>query len=169
MPLQVVFITIRLPTWGLGAMLLVPWFTSGAYLTVRAFRGRYPGYTPQMELFRSGMVVLSLGLLGLGVAAIAFPELSSVGYGVQGEPAWVAATGLRDIALGLMAAGLLLRAPSALRVFLPTLILVPLGDVAFVLLWGDSVLGIAPHALGAIYITGLSMLASRSVPPLSPR
>ena len=116
------------------------------------------------------MAVLIVGLLGLGLAAIALPGLSDVGYGVAGgTPAWVAATGRRDVALGVMAAGLLWRAPSALRLFLPALAIIPLGDVAIVLIWGESLLGITPHALGALYIMGLWALARQSVPPLPPR
>lgn len=111
-------------------------------------------------LYRAGCWILALGLLLLGISGMAAPELASHGYGVpSAEPTWVSATSVRDVALGVMVIGFIVKQPAALRVFLPAMVLVPLADVVFVLLWGDSVWGITPHALGTVVIVVLAILS----------
>ena len=114
------------------------------------------------RLLRVGTVLLALGLLALGAQTLLMPKLAAVGFGVPVEnPVFLTAAGMRDVALGAMALGLLKWHSPALRVFLPALLFVPLSDVALVLVHGTSVWGIVPHGLGALYIAGLSGLAFR--------
>jgi hypothetical protein len=116
-------------------------------------------------LYRVGCWILALGLLLLGISGMAVPELQSGIYGVPTtEPAWVSATSLRDVALGVMAIGFLVKQPAAMRVFLPAMILVPLADVVFVLLWGEHVWAITPHALGTVVIVALAVLSRTHAP-----
>ena len=111
-------------------------------------------------LYRVGCWILALGLLLLGVSGMAVPEFQSGIYGVPTtEPTWVSATSLRDVVLGIMAIGFIVKQPDAMRTFLPAMVLVPLADVVFVLLWGDSVWGITPHALGTVVIVVLAILS----------
>jgi hypothetical protein len=72
--------------------------------------------------------------------------------------------GLRDLALGQMTLALLLRQPSALRLFLPPLLFLPVGDVVLVLLADQPLVHTAPHIFGALVIAVLSVLAWR-IPP----
>ena len=105
---------------------------------------------------------MGVGLLGLGGHAVLMPESASLSYGMPTpEAGWVAATGLRDIALGVMTLLLWFRAPQALKWFLAGLLLVPLGDILLVLLHGRGPLNTLPHALGAGYITALLFASSR--------
>ena len=113
--------------------------------------------------------ILALGLLALGVGALVAPGFSSNSYGVPTEAsAWVMATGLRDIALAGMIAGLWWGARDALKWVFPGMLLVPLGDVVIVLLEGESLVGIAPHAAGTAYIALLSWCSWRWSPPRRP-
>ena len=112
-------------------------------------------------LARLGTVVLAIGLLGLGVGALVLPEWSAQTYGVPVEQgAWVQATGLRDLVLGLVLLALL-PSPTALRRILPLVILLPLGDVAIVLLDGQPLAATAPHAVGTLAIAILAGLVWR--------
>ena len=113
--------------------------------------------------------VLALGLFALGLGAFVAPSFSSVSYGVPTDAsAWVMATGLRDVALGAMVVGLWWGARDALKWFLPGMMLVPLGDVVIVLLHGESIVGIAPHAAGTVYIALLSWCSWRWSAPRTP-
>jgi hypothetical protein len=114
------------------------------------------------RLLGVGTVLLGLGLLALGAQTLLMPELAAAGFGVPVEnPVYLTAAGMRDVALGAMALGLLKWHSPALRVFLPALLFVPLSDVALVLVHGTSVSGTLLHALGAVYIAGLGGLAFR--------
>jgi len=111
-------------------------------------------------ILRTGTALLSMGLILLGLGALFLPEFSSEGYGVPSvDGTWVGATGLRDLALGLMTLILLLRQPSALRLFLPPLLVLPLGDIVLVLLAGKPLVNTAPHVMGTLAIGALSVLA----------
>ena len=111
---------------------------------------------------RAALVLVGLGLVGLGLQAMVAPGTASGAFGVPSEDgAWVAAAGLRDIALGAMTFALIAWQPRGLLVFLPAMVLVPLGDILIVLIWGESVMGIAPHVFGAVALGSISVLAWR--------
>ena len=105
---------------------------------------------------------MGTGLIGLGLHAALMPGLASLSYGMPTlEPGWVAATGLRDVALGVMTFTLWFKRPDALRWFLPGLLLVPLGDIVLVLMHGGGLLSTLPHALGVGYIAALLFASTR--------
>jgi len=72
---------------------------------------------------------------------------------------WMAATGLRDGGLGVTAIALFLLDRPALRIFVPTLLVVPLGDAVVTLQFGGSAIGAATHCLGAVAILLLAIFA----------
>ena len=112
-------------------------------------------------LARLGTIGLAVGLLGLGIGALALPEWSAQTYGVPAEQStWVQATGMRDLVLGLVLLALL-PSPAALRRVLPLVIVLPLGDVALVLLAGQPLAATAPHVAGVLAIAVLSILVWR--------
>ncbi len=111
---------------------------------------------------RAATVVVGLGLLGFGVQALVAPAAASAAFGIPSQDAaWVAIAGLRDVGLGAMTFALLVWQPRGLRVFLPAMVLVPLGDILIVLRWGESVMGIAPHLLGVAALGAISFVAWR--------
>lgn len=112
-------------------------------------------------LARLGSAGLAVGLLGLGVGALVLPEWSAQTYGVPAEQVtWVQATGLRDLVMGLILLALLPN-PAALRRIVPLVIVLPLGDVALVLLSGQPLSATAPHAAGVLAIGILTALLWR--------
>ena len=115
------------------------------------------------RLFTVGLVVLVVGLTALGVNAFFAPEGAADGYGIAaGAPGWISATGLRDVSLAVAVLGVWRAHPIALRPLLLGVLVVPLGDVAVVLLAGSPLPAIAPHAIGAVGVAVLWWLAPRT-------
>ena len=84
---------------------------------------------PQMlthMLVNVGALCMGVGLFSLGVLCALSPEFAASAYGVpiDGDSAWVAAVGLRDLSLGLSTVGILFAAPQALRIFVPCCVLI---------------------------------------------
>lgn len=105
---------------------------------------------------RVGTLLVGLGLIGIGLGALVFPGASSLGYGVPStDTTWVAATGLRDLTLGLLLVALRIRHPQAVRLSLSILLILPIGDAALVLVAGKSLASTLPHVLGAAFCAGL--------------
>jgi hypothetical protein len=103
-------------------------------------------------------LVLGIGLIAVGIAAIVAPQFSSSMFGIAAvnRPAWayLRATGLRDIAIGsLLFAFIALRSgPRALGLALMILSLIPIGDAINV--WmnagAQNVSALALHSVSAI-------------------
>lgn len=118
-------------------------------------------------LLRYGTWILGLGLIALGVGALLLPGPSSEAYGVPtSEVTWVAATGCRDLALGITVLLLVQRQPDALRWVLPPAFLLPAVDAVLVVMAGRPWLNTFPHVTGAIVIGVLAVLAWRHKPLL---
>lgn len=119
-----------------------------------------------------GSGFLAVGLLLLGTTCILNPEFAAKGYGVPFPEdciakecvgaevlvSWVKAAGVRDFALGMVTLALLLKAPVALRWFLPAVLVLPLGDV-YVAYTHAGLGAIVPHALGTLGIAGAACAA----------
>lgn len=80
------------------------------------------------------------------------------GISVSSDIAWVQVAGLRDLGLGVASASIYRLEPRAMRVYAPTLLLVPLGDVILTLKHG-TVLGALTHCGGIVAIGILSICA----------
>ena len=110
-----------------------------------------------------GAMCLSFGLCGLGVVCVFAPHDASSLYGLPvkagGDVSWVLVAGLRDFGLGLATLMLQVFEPSALRVFVPSIICVPLGDAALTILQGGTMLDAAMHGMGTIAVTILAVCA----------
>jgi len=119
------------------------------------------------KLVTIGSFLLGIALLGLGTHVLFVSEFAAQGYGVLlagASPAYLIATGMRDLVLGFMTLGILFRHRDALPLFLICLTLLPIADVVIVLKFGDSLAGIAPHAIGTIgliILSGLSLHETR--------
>ena len=108
-----------------------------------------------------GSCILSVGLISLSFLCVTAPEFSAEMYGlpVQAAGGWLAAVGLRDFGLGASTLALFLFDRPALRVYVPSLLVVPLGDAAITLWWGGTTIGAATHCLGAVAILLLAIFA----------
>jgi hypothetical protein len=110
-----------------------------------------------------GTVLVGLGLIALGAAALILPDLAAQSYGVPSEePTWVSATGCRDAAFGVLLL-VLLRQRTALAWCLTCLSLLPVCDAALVSVSGAPPIALLPHVVGAVVILSLSVLAWREV------
>ena len=146
-------------------------------------------------LFNLGSACLSMGLIGLGIGCLALPDASAEMYGLptqEGAP-WVMVAGLRDLGLGVAAVALFLLEPRAMRVFVPTLLIIvradsaeltlpalrpadarlpafaqPIGDALLTLKMGGTVVGALTHTGGVVCIGVLAVCAWLD-PALSPR
>jgi hypothetical protein len=110
-------------------------------------------------LVQLGSVVMAIGLIGLSIVCTVAPNTASEMYGLslQDTSGWLAATGLRDFGLGVSTIALFVFDRPALRIFVPSLLIIPIGDAAITLLWGGSALGAATHLLGAVAILLLAV------------
>ena len=110
--------------------------------------------------FNVGCVCLSVGLLGLGVACMFAPEAAAQLYGIPADAtgAWVQVAGLRDLGLGCTALALYCAQPSAMRVFAPTLLVIPVGDAALTFRYG-SAFDALTHLVGTVAIAVLAACA----------
>ena len=91
------------------------------------------------------------------------PDLASWGYGVSPlEPngkAFLVATGMRDLSLGLMTLYLLKNFRAAMGMFLLLMLVIPVADTAIVLVHGSNPVRVLPHAVGIVAIAVISWLA----------
>ncbi len=112
---------------------------------------------------RFGILLLGLGLILVGAGAVVAPASSSTTYGVPtAEYTWVAATGFRDIAFGVLLVLLQINAPHAVRWVLPPLLILPVADVGLVLAAGRPLTSTLPHLAGAVVIAVLCALCWRT-------
>ena len=104
-----------------------------------------------------GSVIMGSGLIGLGGVCCLAPATAAQLYGLPVQldeaVAWVRVAGLRDAGLGVAAFALLAYQRSALRYFVPAILLIPLGDAQIT--WsapGGTATGAATHLAGTICV-----------------
>jgi len=116
-------------------------------------------------LFHVGCYCLSIGLGCLGILSLVEPSAAADMFGIAATSdearQWVRAAGLRDLALGFSAFALYLASPQSMRVFVPTLLPLPIGDAMLTLAVGgkDAMQGATTHLLGTVAIGILSACA----------
>ena len=114
-------------------------------------------------LFHLGTGCLVFGLSVLGILSVALPLVASEMYGLPASDpsatAWVSVAGLRDLGLAMAALALYLYEPRSLRAFVPTLLLIPIGDAILTLRLGGTVIGALTHLGGVFAISVLTACA----------
>ena len=87
----------------------------------------------------AGSAILSVSFIGYGIRCFTSPAHVASSYGLgAASDGWVAAIGVRNIALGVQTLVLICSHRSALRVFVPGLALVPIGDCYVVAAYGSG-------------------------------
>ena len=104
-----------------------------------------------------GSNIMGCGLILLGVACCVAPTAAAEMYGVAaaGSPpaiTWVQIAGLRDAGLGIATLALFAINRPALRVFVPAILCIPLGDAALTWSAGGSAIGVATHLAGTVAV-----------------
>lgn len=118
----------------------------------------------ERQFLHIGSILLGLGLIAVGGAAVVLPEASAAMFGVpNADPAWVGAAGIRDVAFGALVL-VLSRQLEALRWCLTCLMAIPLGDATLVYASGAPAVATLPHVVGAVVILVLSILAWKRAP-----
>ena len=111
-----------------------------------------------------GSWITGIGLILLALQCFVVPWAAE-GYGVspidENGFAYLLATGMRDLFMGIATLYLLLHHRSALPFFFLAMIVVPLADTLIVLRYGDSLLATGPHVIGLVGLALLSYLAHR--------
>lgn len=124
-----------------------------------------------------GACVLGSGLVAMGSMCYVAPSVASDVYGLpifpNGQPAflksdappnaeaWVMATGLRDLSLGVATLSIQIFRRDALLFLVPSVLLVPLGDacITYASLAGEGRLAAtAPHCFGSACVGALLLL-----------
>ena len=109
-----------------------------------------------------GARLTGLGLILLGLHVFA-PDLAAWGYGVEpldaNGKAYLVATGIRDLALGLMTLYLLRNFRASLGMFFLFMLVIPLADTLIVLQHGTAAWKILPHAVGIVAIAVIAFCA----------
>jgi len=105
-----------------------------------------------------GTSIMGVSLIGFGLRCMSSPAVAAAMHGLrEAPPGWGASVGLRDAGLGCVTLALHVSHRSALRVFVPLLLFVPLADFyAIYLSGGDAAAGVAQCA-GAMCIIALSV------------
>lgn len=109
-----------------------------------------------------GAALTGIGLIVLGLHVF-LPDLAAWGYGVTPlEPngkAYLVATGMRDLSLGLMTLYLLKHFRAAIGMFFLFMLVIPIADTAIVLMHGSNPINVLPHAVGIVAVAIISWLA----------
>ena len=105
------------------------------------------------RLCTAGAAVVGTALISISVTCAFSPHAASKMYGVpSSDVAWISSAGVRDFSLGFAVLALL-RAQNigALRIMIPCLAIVAVGDTCIVLQFGSGGLrAAAPHLLGGL-------------------
>ena len=113
-------------------------------------------------MFLSGTLILATGLTALGVFCIVNPMQAALLYGVPSPDAisnaWVAVAGMRDLSMGITTLLLFIFQRSSLRWYVPSLLILPLGDAGLVFRFGGSQADAISHVFGFVCIAVLSMV-----------
>ena len=108
--------------------------------------------------------ITGMGLIFLGLHCLFFPNVAE-GYGVSPVDdkgfAYLLATGMRDLFIGIATIYLLIRFRAALPFYFFAMLIIPIADVLIVLRYGDSYINTWPHAAGIIALSLISYLAFR--------
>lgn len=122
---------------------------------------------PDSEPSKNALVTWGAALTGIGLILLGLhifiPDFAAWGYGVSpldpNGKAYLAATGMRDLSLGMMTLYLLRNFRASLGMFFLFLLLIPIADTAIVLLYGTHPASVLPHAVGIVAIAIISWLA----------
>ncbi len=110
-----------------------------------------------------GAWLTGVGLILLGVQCLVFPGAAD-GYGVSPIDekgfAYLLATGMRDLSLGLITIYLLLRFRSALAVYFALLIIIPVADALIVWNYGNSLVSLGVHLVGVVGLCVIAVCAA---------
>ena len=109
-----------------------------------------------------GSNIMGCGLILLGVACCIVPAAAAELYGVPvpaigSSVAWVQVAGLRDAGLGIATLALAQFNRPALRIFVPAILLIPLGDAALTWSAGGRASDVATHLAGTVAVGVLSI------------
>ena len=114
-------------------------------------------------LFHIGTCCLVTGLSVLGLLSMRMPSIAAELYGLPVSSteaaAWVKVAGLRDFGLAIAAAAIYGFDARSLRVFVPTLLLIPIGDAVLTFTDGGTVPGALTHLGGVVCIGVLAACA----------
>ena len=98
----------------------------------------------------------------LGLQCFVYPGVAA-GYGVspvdENGFAYLLATGMRDVFLGIATIYLLLRFRAALPVYFLAMLLIPIADTAIVLRYGNTLASVWPHVTGIVGLAIISYFA----------
>lgn len=115
------------------------------------------------KLVLIGSVLTGVLLLFLGGHCFVVPELAAEGYGLPagGDAGpWMQATGMRDVALGVVLLACAWKRRGALSVVLGGVMILPIADAAIVIASGAPLEAAATHLVSG---TGLAVLLLLSV------
>ena len=111
-----------------------------------------------------GVWLTGIGLILLSIQCFVYPGVAE-GYGVwpvdENGFAYLLATGMRDLFMGIATIYLLLRFRDALAFYFLAMIIVPVADTLIVLRYGESWISIWPHVAGMLVLAAISFAAHR--------
>lgn len=109
-----------------------------------------------------GSWIAGIGLILLAAQCFVYQGAAD-GYGVSPVDdkgfAYLLATGMRDLSLGMTTIFLLLKHRSSLGIYFLLLTVVPIADTLIVLRYGNSVFNLAPHVIGIVGLLAIAYLA----------
>ncbi len=119
---------------------------------------------PNSPIVTIGSWMIGIGLILLAVQCLVYPGAAE-GYGVSPLDergfAYLLATGMRDLTLGIITIYLLLNFRAALGFFFLAMLVVPIADTLIVMRYGNSLFSIWLHAGGLAFLATLSILCIR--------
>ena len=119
---------------------------------------------PNSPIVTIGSWMAGIGLIMLAVQCLVYPGAAE-GYGVSPVDergfAYLLATGMRDLTLGILTIYLLLNFRAALGFFFLVMLVVPIADTLIVMQYGNSLFSIWPHVGGLVVLAVLSILCIR--------
>lgn len=111
-----------------------------------------------------GSWITGIGLILLAVQCLVYSGAAD-GYGVspvdERGKAYLLATGMRDLSLGLMTLYLLFNYRACLAIFFLIMTIVPVADTLIVSRYGNSLINLGPHVIGLIGLLIISYFAYR--------
>ena len=112
-------------------------------------------------LRKVGANIMGTGLVVLGVLCVMAPSTASAMYGLPAkrENPWVIVAGIRDFGLGIATLMLNYYEPRSLRVFVPSVLLVAVGDAMLTITQGGTVPEAGAHIGGSVAIIILTIVA----------
>ena len=113
------------------------------------------------------MVTLGSWFTGISLVLLAIQCLvydgAAEGYGVapidENGKAYLLATGMRDLALGVMTLFLLIKFRPCLPIYFLIMTIIPIADTLIVMNYGNSMASTTLHVIGIVGLLALSLLA----------